>query len=729
MLRRLAVVVATGLAAAGFGLAHAGNAGAATYTVCGFGSVVPILGGGSCMTLDDAIAAAQLTPEADTIRMLPGSYCPIDLEGTFAQPVRFVGVGFAGVDLSGGPVSFSGPEASLTTITNDSVHCDSSVYAIQVNARVTSSAPMVFENLTADGAAGGEYGFRQAGVATNTILRDDVFQHFSGQFGWGVYFTSGFNGNTTSLDLENSAVLNNTFGVDLEGADASVYDTTIAGNTNTGLILVNYEVSLGSDTISHNRVGVTAPSFGSGMQIVDSVVAGNTLEDCNQVPDWESGGGFEPGSFGNLVGDFSCPINQGSAHGDVRDATLTPNGMQAVGPNGGPTPSIMPPSSDLGMDTPSCGLGGVDQREYVNPSASTCDPGAVQLGGSGAHTVAAGDLDLGTIAVGSTQSGTVSLGMTGGDIVGVSGVSISGAGWAIADDECTFSILETSSFSPLRGCIVGVTVHPTGAGAWNGTLTIHTTAGDAVAQLHAHVSTPPSISSFTPSSGPVGTPVTINGSHLTGVSAVSFNGTAAASFTVVSDTEIDAVVAPGTATGAITVTGPSGSRTTLHVFVVTVPHPVIQSFGPGQGAVGSTVTILGLHLSNVTAVTFGGVPAVTFSSSDGSVTATVPAGAASGHIAVTTAGGTATTIRVYVVIPAPTITSFTPTSGVQGTHVMIHGSGFTGATSVKFHGKAATFTVVSDSVINAVVPAAATTGHIAVTTPGGAATSAATFTI
>jgi hypothetical protein len=274
-----------------------------------------------------------------------------------------------------------------------------------------------------------------------------------------------------------------------------------------------------------------------------------------------------------------------------------------------------------------------------------------------------------------------------------------------------------------------VTVHPTGAGAWNGTLTIHTTAGDAVAQLHAHVSTPPSISSFTPSSGPVGTPVTINGSHLTGVSAVSFNGTAAASFTVVSDTEIDAVVAPGTATGAITVTGPSGSRTTLHVFVVTVPHPVIQSFGPGQGAVGSTVTILGLHLSNVTAVTFGGVPAVTFSSSDGSVTATVPAGAASGHIAVTTAGGTATTIRVYVVIPAPTITSFTPTSGVQGTHVMIHGSGFTGATSVKFHGKAATFTVVSDSVINAVVPAAATTGHIAVTTPGGAATSAATFTI
>src|SRR5207302_1864514 len=294
----------------------------------------------------------------------------------------------------GGPVSISGPEAGITTITDDSVHCAPSAYDIEMNARVSTSAPMVFQNITADGSGGGEYGFHQPGVAANTVLRDDIFQHFSGQFGWGVWFQSGFNGNTTSLEIENSAVVNNTYGVDLEGADASIYDTTIANNTNTGLILVNYEISMGSDTISHNRVGVTAPSFGSGMQIVNSVVAGNSFEDCNQVPDWEAGGGFEPGSFGNVVGSFSCPVNQGTAHGDVRDLTLTDASMPALGLNGGPTPSIMPPLAAQGFDAPGCGLGGVDQREFVNPSTSTCDAGAVQEGGSGVASVGGSDVDL-----------------------------------------------------------------------------------------------------------------------------------------------------------------------------------------------------------------------------------------------------------------------------------------------------------------------------------------------
>src|SRR5581483_9069480 len=101
MLRRIALASAAAIGALGLGLAHAGTAGAATYVVCGYGSSVPIVGGGTCMTLDDAIAAAQATPdERSTIQMLPGTYCPIDLEGTFGFPIRFVGVGVAGEDLT-----------------------------------------------------------------------------------------------------------------------------------------------------------------------------------------------------------------------------------------------------------------------------------------------------------------------------------------------------------------------------------------------------------------------------------------------------------------------------------------------------------------------------------------------------------------------------------------------------------------------------------------------------
>jgi len=80
---------------------------------------------------------------------------------------------------------------------------------------------------------------------------------------------------------------------------------------------------------------------------------------------------------------------------------------------------------------------------------------------------------------------------------------------------------------------------------------------------------------------------------------------------------------------------------------------------------------------------------------------------------------------------APTITSFTPTSGCSGNFpvVTITGTGFTGASSVKFNGVAATsFTVVSSTQITATPAASTTSGAIKVTN-GGTGTSAGTFTV
>jgi len=77
----------------------------------------------------------------------------------------------------------------------------------------------------------------------------------------------------------------------------------------------------------------------------------------------------------------------------------------------------------------------------------------------------------------------------------------------------------------------------------------------------------------------------------------------------------------------------------------------------------------------------------------------------------------------------PAISSFAPSSGGAGTLVTIAGTNLAGATSVTFGGAGAGFTQVSPTELTATVPAAAVTGPIAVTAPGGTATSSTAFTV
>ncbi|MFY9843716.1 MAG: IPT/TIG domain-containing protein, partial [Terriglobales bacterium] len=109
------------------------------------------------------------------------------------------------------------------------------------------------------------------------------------------------------------------------------------------------------------------------------------------------------------------------------------------------------------------------------------------------------------------------------------------------------------------------------------------------------------------------------------------------------------------------------------------------------------------------------------------ITATVPAGALTGSVTVTTGSSALTSSRTFNVLP--TITSI-PSSGSVGTPVAIEGTGLTQTTKVTFGGvKATSFTVNSDTQVTAYVPTGAKTGKIAVTTQGGSATSKTTFTV
>lgn len=124
-------------------------------------------------------------------------------------------------------------------------------------------------------------------------------------------------------------------------------------------------------------------------------------------------------------------------------------------------------------------------------------------------------------------------------------------------------------------------------------------------------------------------------------------GTGAGTLTISSDTFATAKVTTGATTGLITVNEPGGNLTTLQTFKIT---PVIKSFTPTSGPVGTSVMITGTSLLQATAVKFGAVAATIFTvNSDTLVTATVPTGAVTGKISITTPGGTANSSTVFTV--------------------------------------------------------------------------------
>jgi hypothetical protein len=111
----------------------------------------------------------------------------------------------------------------------------------------------------------------------------------------------------------------------------------------------------------------------------------------------------------------------------------------------------------------------------------------------------------------------------------------------------------------------------------------------------------------------------------------------------------------------------------------------------------------------------------------------VPAGAVSGQLSLTVAGGSTDSEDTFNILtpPAPPeIDAFSPASGPAGTVVTIKGVGLGGATAVTFNGApASSFTIDSDAQIRAIVPAGAASGQLVVTTSAGSATSVASFVV
>ena len=149
-----------------------------------------------------------------------------------------------------------------------------------------------------------------------------------------------------------------------------------------------------------------------------------------------------------------------------------------------------------------------------------------------------------------------------------------------------------------------------------------------------------------PASGKVGAIIEIVGANLAGATEVLFDGTPA-SFTLVANTELTATVPVGPTTGPVEVVVPTGTLTSNVFFRV---RAEILNFSPAKGPVGTVVSINKESFTQATKVTFGGVNATTFTvNSDTLITATVPNGAKTGKIMVTTPGGIAASKTLFTV--------------------------------------------------------------------------------
>jgi hypothetical protein len=185
-------------------------------------------------------------------------------------------------------------------------------------------------------------------------------------------------------------------------------------------------------------------------------------------------------------------------------------------------------------------------------------------------------------------------------------------------------------------------------GATNGPIVVKnpTNSSNSVAFM-VTAPTPPTIEQFSPGAGKVNDPVTLTGSGFTNVTDVEFNGTQAF-FSTVNDATITAYVPNGATRGPITATNGLGTGTSATDFVVAT-QPTITSFSPDTGPAGTPVTLTGTGFTSVIQVSFNGTAATFKVNSDTSLTATVPAGATSGTITVSTGGDAASSAKPFII--------------------------------------------------------------------------------
>jgi len=200
---------------------------------------------------------------------------------------------------------------------------------------------------------------------------------------------------------------------------------------------------------------------------------------------------------------------------------------------------------------------------------------------------------------------------------------------------------------------------PDGLAVGNITLTVKTRGGAASAPFT--VENPvPVLSALSPASIPAGSAsftLTLSGNYFLDRSTVQFGGTALSPTFVDSGAlqalvPASAVALPGSVAVTVINPAPGGGTSAALSFEIVSSGPTIQSFSPNSGKPGTPVTISGLNFDSLPSnnqVTFNGTPAIISTVTETSITTTVPLGASTGPITVTTSDGSQNSAQDFLV--------------------------------------------------------------------------------
>ena len=403
------------------------------------------------------------------------------------------------------------------------------------------------------------------------------------------------------------------------------------------------------------------------------------------------------------TGEFTCPAGQAVAFyvgdiqiGSVASPTAVVTPLDLVGANATPgnakVMNIVRFLMSISSTNPTSGKLTIDPAVVAAAAGKTIDFATATNGLDTLITTIRSGATVYTNAQATSHVTASVNGLFAGNYSGTYSGTASGT-WSITIDA---NGAVTGSVDGVAGTITGnmattlstgSTYGFTGTGngtAWGGTLNISskvfsgTWNGTSGGTFTGSASSPPvaanpTIASFTPATGAVGTSVNVTGTNLMSVTQVLFTGPApSTSFvtgTLVSkaSTLITTAIPTGLAAGSYTVSAvyPGGEVAAAGAFTVTPSGgggsttPTITGYSPATGAVGTTVTITGTNLG----LGFPPAPIVKFGTTatsapvltgQTSLTVPVPAGLAAGAYAITIGGlsGTPMTVGTFNVTSA-----------------------------------------------------------------------------